>query len=111
MAVDEPGQEPMTPQDQRLSSLEERLKRAERAEEKRTGRMSLESQRVIRSAGTRILQDLIGLPVGGALIGWFVDRWLDTRPWVMLAMMFIGFGIAVRNVMRTTTGRDDSLGK
>jgi len=45
------------------------------------------------------------------LIGWFVDRWLDTRPWVMLAMMFIGFGIAVRNVMRTTTGRDDSLGK
>jgi len=110
MAVDEPGQEPMTPQDQRLSSLDERLKRAERLEAERTGRVSPESQRVIRSAGMRILQDLVGLPLGGALIGWVVDSWLETRPWVMLAMLFLGFGVAMRNVMRAASGRGDSLG-
>ena len=48
----------------------------------------------------RILSDLIGLPFGAALIGWLIDRWAGTTPWVMLAMLFLGFGLAVRSVMR-----------
>jgi ATP synthase protein I len=47
----------------------------------------------------RILSDLFGLPLGGGIIGWLLDGWFGTRPWVMLAMIFLGFGIAVRNVL------------
>ncbi|MCA1654247.1 MAG: AtpZ/AtpI family protein [Sphingomicrobium sp.] len=108
MAADETGEQPGTSQDARLESLDERLRRAERVEAERTGRASAESQRVIRTAGMRILQDLVGLPFGGALIGWLVDRWLHTAPWVMLAMLFLGFGIAVRNVMQVSK---DTQGK
>ena len=99
MAVDETGQDPNSSQDARLTSLEERLKRAEQAEAKRTGK-DLTGRDVVRSAGARILSDLVGYPFGGAVIGWLLDRWFDTAPWVMLALMFIGFGLAVRNVRR-----------
>lgn len=111
MAVEEPEQEPMSPQDSRLTSLEERLKRAEEAEARRTGRASAESQRAVRVAGARILQDLIGLPFGGAVVGYLFDRWLETAPWIMLAMMFLGFGIAVRNVMQASKSAGDKSGK
>ncbi len=47
----------------------------------------------------RILSDLIGIPFGSAVIGWLLDGWLETRPWVMLGRMFLGFVIAVRNVL------------
>jgi ATP synthase protein I len=99
MAVDETGQDPNSSQDARLTSLEERLKRAEQAEAKRTGK-DLTGRDVVRSAGARILSDLVGYPFGGAVVGWLLDRWLETTPWVMLALMFVGFGLAVRNVMR-----------
>ena len=102
MAADETDQGPTSPQDARLTSLDQRLDRikAEQvAEDKR--RMSAESQRVIRSAGMRILSVLIGYPLGGFLIGWVLDQWFDTFPWLSLGSMFLGFGLAFREVLRT----------
>ena len=49
----------------------------------------------------RILSVLIGYPLGGALIGWAVDQWLGTLPWVTLGLMFLGFGLGVREMLRT----------
>ncbi len=101
MAVDETGQDEHSQQDARLMSLDQRLDRAKREEALRAGNQpSEESQRLIRSVGMRILSDLVGLPFGGGLIGWLIDRWAGTTPWFMLALLFLGFGLAVRNVMR-----------
>ncbi|MEO6113124.1 MAG: AtpZ/AtpI family protein [Sphingomicrobium sp.] len=101
MAVDETGQDEPSQQDARLTSLDQRLDRAKREEALRTGnKPSEESQRLIRSVGSRILSDLVGLPFGGGLIGWLIDQWAGTKPWFMLALLFLGFGLAVRNVMR-----------
>ena len=101
MAADEFEQDTHSPPDSRLTSLDERLDRAKRDEALRTGgKPSEESQRLIRSVGMRILSDLIGLPFGAALIGWLIDRWAGTTPWIMLAMLFLGFGLAVRSVLR-----------
>ena len=97
MAENEPGQDPLLPEDARLKTLEKRLKQAQLDEAVRTGRTTTVSN-VGRSQGMRILSDLIGIPFGSALIGWLFDRWLGTMPWVMLAMLFLGFGIAIRNV-------------
>lgn len=98
MAENEPGQDSGLPEDARLTSLDRRLKRAQLDQAIRTEKVSKASQ-VGRSQGMRILSDLFGLPLGGGIVGWLLDGWLGTRPWVMLAMMFIGFGIAVRNVL------------
>jgi ATP synthase protein I len=99
MAENEPWQDPRLPEDARLTSLDQRLKQAQREEAVRTGKTKTVSN-VGRSQGMRILSDLFGIPFGSALIGWLLDRWLGTAPWVMLALLFLGFGIAVRNVLR-----------
>lgn len=98
MAEDGPRQDPGLPEDARLTSLDRRLKEAQAREAARTGTKGAQSNRG-RSQGMRILSDLIGLPLGSALIGWLIDGWAGTRPWVMLAMLFLGFGAAIRNVL------------
>jgi ATP synthase protein I len=106
MVANGAGQDPHSAKDARLKSLDKRLDRIKAEEERQTeGRMSAESQRVIKSAGMRILSDLIGLPFGAGLIGWLIDRWAGTTPWVMLAMLFLGFGLAVRSVLRVSNNR------
>ena len=101
MAEDEPEQDPKSAPDARITSLNRRLDKAQHQEAVRAGKVADDrAQNATRSVGMRILSDLVGIPFGAGLIGWLVDRWLDTRPWVMLAMLFLGFGLAVRNVMR-----------
>ena len=109
MVANGTGQDPHSPKDARLESLDKRLDRIKAEEDRKTeGRVSAESQRVIKSAGMRILSDLVGLPFGAALIGWLIDRWAGTTPWVMLVMMFLGFGLAVRSVLRIANNRSES---
>ena len=93
-----PSQDPGLQEDARLSSLEKRLREAQQEEAERTGKHRPESQ-VGRSQGMRILSDLFGMPLGGGLVGFALDGWLGTRPWLMLALMFLGFIVAIRNVM------------
>lgn len=98
MAENGPEPEPLG-EDARITSLEERLRQAQSAEEDRTERRAA-GMRLVRSAGTKILSDLIGIPLGSAVIGYVLDRLFGTLPWVTLGMLFLGFGIAVRSVMR-----------
>ena len=102
MATDETDEDRKLPPDARLDSLEQRLERAQSVEAKRTG---------VRepSPGTRIAQQafghLVGAPVGGAVIGWGLDSLAnlagrETFPLLTLLMLFFGFGVGLRNVMR-----------
>ena len=97
MADDETGQDPKLPPDARLDSLEERLKRAQAVEAERTRRAEPDPNYRI---GQLVLSHLVGAPLGGGLIGWGLDSLLGTRPWFLLAMLFLGFGVGVRNVLR-----------
>ena len=96
MATDE-TEDVKLPPDARLDSLEERLERAQQAEAKRTHKAAPDPT-------TRIAQQLfghlIGAPFGGGLIGWGLDSWFGTFPLWFLLMLFFGFGVGVRNVMR-----------
>ena len=86
-------------EDARITSLDERLKQAQSEEDVRTGKSSA-GARLVRTTGTKILSDLVGIPLGSAVIGFVADKLLGTLPWVMLVMLFLGFGIALRSVMR-----------
>ena len=105
MAENEPGRDPYVAEDSRLQSLDERLRAARRTEDVRSGRQKGKAKGY--SQGHRILAELIGAPAGGALVGWLLDRWLETSPWLLLAMMFLGFVVAVRNVFRISQERPD----
>ena len=104
MAEDETGEVPKLPPDARLESLDERLERLQQAEAKRTGVTRPDSSTRIAQ---RAFGHLIGAPVGGAVIGWGLDSLAAlagyrTFPLFLLLMLFFGFGVGVRNVMRIT---------
>ena len=102
MAADEPEEDYKTPEDSRLTSLNERLNRVQSEEAAKQASFDSErSQQLVRSVGMRILSVLIGYPLGGFLIGWVLDQWFGTFPWVSLGSMFLGFGLAFREVLRT----------
>ncbi len=104
MVQGESGHDPVG-EDARLQSLQERLKDAERAGAVRSNRdaggQGDESYRL----GNRVLAELIGAPVGGALIGWVIDRLAGTSPGALLVFLFLGFIAAFRNIIRLSSKR------
>lgn len=58
-----------------------------------------------------VLELLIGLAVCMAL-GWAADKYFGTSPWIMLALMPLGLGAGVVNVMRLSKSKaaEDVLG-
>lgn len=103
MAGDEPGPDPLG-EDARLKSLDARLKAAQNGEAKRTGATAAESDAGYR-LGNRVLAELLGGMIGGALIGWVVDRFAGTSPWGLLVMLFLGIVVAFRNIIRISNQR------
>ena len=88
MAVQEPGQDPASSQDARLDSLEERLARAQSEEAKRTGKGPPPDANA--QLGNRVLSTLIGGLVGGALIGWVLDRLFGTGHVLLIVFLVLG---------------------
>jgi ATP synthase protein I len=97
MTENEPQQDPELPQDARLSSLDERLREARQTEAQRAGKAKPDA--IIVSA-MRVLGELVGAPFGGAVIGFVLDRWFGTGPWLLLVLLFVGFGVGIRNFIR-----------
>ena len=89
MAVDETGQGPQSPEDARLDSLEQRLERAQAKEMERTGRTPKPVD-ANEQLGQRVLSTLLGGLLGGALIGWLLDKWLGTGHLLLVVMMVLG---------------------
>ena len=103
MAENEPGLDPL-PEDARLTSLDERLHRAKSEEAIRSGERRDTGEESYR-LGNRVLAELIGGMVGGALIGWVADRLLGTSPWFLLGLLFLGIAAAFRNIIRISSRR------
>lgn len=97
MAEDETDEVPKLPPDARLKSLDERLDELQQAEAKRTAKKQPDRSYQV---GQLVLSHLIGAPLGGGIVGWLLDRWLGTKPWLMLVMLFLGFAVGIVNVLR-----------
>lgn len=103
MAENEPGLDPIL-EDARLNSLDERLRRARGEEAVRSGEGRDKGDDDYR-LGNRVLAELIGGMAGGALIGWVLDRFLGTSPWLLLVLLFLGTVVAFRNIIRISNRR------
>jgi ATP synthase protein I len=97
MVEDDTGEVPKLPPDKRLDSLDVRLDRLQQAEAKRTAKRQPDAN---YQTGQLVLSQLVGCPLGGGIVGWLLDRWFGTRPWLMLVMLFLGFAVGVWNVIR-----------
>jgi ATP synthase protein I len=106
VADDEPGRDFHGADDPRLHALDERLKEAKKREATRTGQVATDTDRGY-SQGNRVIAALIGSLVGGALIGWLIDRWFATSPWGLIVMLFLGIAVAFRQIIRISTERPE----
>jgi ATP synthase protein I len=97
MAEDETEEAPKLPPDARLESLDERLDQAQRREAAKAAKSQGDPN--MRTAQL-VIGYLIGGPLGGGLLGWGLDSLLGTKPWLTLVMLFLGFAVGIRNVVR-----------
>ena len=97
MAEDDFDEVPKLPPDARLESLDKRLERLQQAEATKPAQVHGDPNYRI---GQLVLSHMVGAPLGSGIVGWMLDRWLGTKPWLMLVMLFLGFGVGVVNVMR-----------
>jgi ATP synthase protein I len=49
---------------------------------------------------------LVGGVVGGAFLGYLLDRWLHTKPYLMLVMGAVGFAVGLRDLLRRLSKSD-----
>ena len=110
MMTDIPNDSPEGPdfrrEDPRITSLNQRLD-AETAKETARSGKSAQGHGKGYSQGNRVLAELIAGPAGGALIGWLLDRWLGTAPFLLLGLMFLGIVVAFRNIIRISGERPE----
>lgn len=49
---------------------------------------------------------LVGPAVIGGAIGYFVDRWLHTKPWVMIVLGLCGVTLGLRDAIKMASAGD-----
>jgi ATP synthase protein I len=109
MVSTDPAQDPDGVVDPRLASLDERLREVQHTEKVRTtqasGNLGMTGKGA--SQGNRVLSTLIGFPLGGAVIGWFLDRQFGSSPKALLVLLFLGIAAAGREIWRISKERPE----
>jgi len=91
-----------------LAGLEARLKEAEARQ------AAAEKPPDERGKGLaltfRISAELVGGLIVGVGIGWLLDRWLGTKPWLLIVFFLLGSAAGLVSVMRTVSGMGHGVG-
>ena len=100
MSDEKPARESIG-EDARIDALGERLAAArEREEQRNRPRAAGDASYKL---GNRVLAELLGGMLGGAVIGWAIDYFAGTSPWGLLVMLFAGIVVAFRNIYRISS--------
>ena len=95
MVQDQPPEPSKKPE----CTFEARLAKARNSRKARRARQLDETSAF--GVATRLVAELVsGLVIGGG-IGWLLDRWLGTGPWMMVVFFLLGAGAGLSNVIRT----------
>jgi len=80
-----------------LEDLDERLRKARSAQE------NTDSPSRSGSIGQalRLATEMAAALIVGAALGWFLDKWLGTRPWLLLLFLVLGMAAGTMNAYRT----------
>lgn len=87
-----------------------RLARARGQQAGKPARAGGSSSSSAMSLGFRIGVDVAAALIVGVGLGLFLDRWLGTSPWLLIAFFFLGAGAGVMNVYRATRGMGYAVG-
>ena len=101
-----PGQRQMTAEERaafegRISDLGGRLDKV-KANRQADAQAELDAEMRGRGMayGMRMAAELVGAVIVGGAIGWGLDKWLGSTPWLFLLFFVLGFAAGVLNVVR-----------
>ncbi len=101
-----PGQRQMSPEEKaafegRISDLGKKLGKV-KAQRATDAQADLDAQMRGRGMayGMRMAAELVSAVIVGGLIGYALDWWLGTKPWLFLLFFVLGFAAGVLNVVR-----------
>lgn len=85
----------------RISELGERLDKV-KAQRQAETEADLDAEMRSRGMayGMRMAAELVGAVIVGGAIGYGLDRWLGSTPWLFLLFFVLGFAAGVLNVVR-----------
>lgn len=93
-------------QDRAPSDLDRRIADAKAAEAARTGvAPKAPADAKGYKQGSRVLMDLIGMPLGGVILGYALDQWLGTTPWLLLTLLVLSIAAAFRSIYKISKER------
>lgn len=94
-----------------LSDLDERLRRLREKEEgNRPAAKWDDNTRGALGIAVRIGVELVAATGVGAGIGYMLDRWLDTTPWLLVVFFLLGSAAGMMNVYRVMIGMSQAVG-
>ena len=94
-----------------LRELDERLRRARGAADQAAGRVPSKADgRSGLGFAMRLGVELVAALVIGVAIGYFLDLWLGTKPWLMLLFFVLGSAAGFMGVYRAATGLGQTVG-
>ena len=104
MSEDKPHQD--------LENLDQRLRQARGKEPKPASGGGAEKQSPGKALGLafRVGFELVSARAIGLAIGWLLDAWLGTRPWLMLVFILLGGAAGILNVYRMARGFGYAVG-
>ncbi len=100
----EPERGALSPEDKarfehRVEELGEKLGKAKAAHSpKRSGGDALQGRGM--AYGLRMASEFVAAIIVGGLIGFVLDRWLGTQPWLFLLFFMLGLAAGVLNITR-----------
>jgi ATP synthase protein I len=101
----------MTDNERKADELDRRLKDVRQAYDKGVGRPSRPAgsgggggEKL--GVGMRIAVEMVAGVVAGAFIGLMADRWLGTKPWLLIVGFLLGCGAAFLNVYRVAQAEE-----
>ena len=82
-----------------FKDIEQRLEKAREKNRPRPSRLSAQDQSALGVAFRLGVEFVVGIAVG-SIIGFLLDRWLGTSPWLFLVFFVLGTGAGFLNVFR-----------
>ena len=95
-----------------LEDLDQRLYRAREKSRtnKNLGSSVGKEQASSYSLALRVGTEMVSALIVGVGIGYFLDYWLETKPWFLVLFFFLGAGAGVLNVYRAASVLDTAPG-
>jgi len=94
-----------------LSELDDRLRRLRKKEEgNRPAAKWDDDTRGALGIAVRVGVELVAAIGVGVGIGYLLDKWLDTMPWLLVAFFLLGAAAGMMNVYRVMSGMGQAVG-